>query len=93
MKGLNVWNKDICVGSCNPDCDPVRHSTPLTLHILNHADHSLESCTVDNLPVIGHDLPPLPQSQGLLYLERYFLLFCSLRTGVSGACRRVVPGL
>ena len=55
----------------------------LTLHILDHGDHSLESRAIHILSVICHDLPTFPHAQGLLDMEGDLLLFSSFRTGVS----------
>ena len=56
----------------------------LTLHILDHGDHSLESRAIHILTVICHDLPTFPHAQGLLDMEGDLLLFSSFWTGISG---------
>ena len=55
----------------------------LTLHILDHGDHSLESRAIHILTVICHDLPTFPHAQGLLDMEGDLLLFLSFWTGIS----------
>ena len=56
----------------------------LVLHILDHADNSLESSSIHHLRIIRYDLPTFPQAQRLLYLERDFTLCQSVWAGISG---------
>ena len=65
----------------------------LTLHILDHADHSLQSWAINAVSIICNNLPSFPGPKSsldaewnFLILDRSFLIIfitCSVRTGVS----------
>jgi hypothetical protein len=54
----------------------------LALHILDHADNSLESSSINHLSIICYDLPAFPHAQPRAFLIQKEISCFSILTGL-----------